>query len=138
MNINSSDGAATPLSHAAIYTALTNVVPAASIAKYRISSVVLDPPAINSSGLQGVLFGVDLGISGNHFQYSQLNRPLRIRFGKDYGDDGMWIVTNGATLSKSSLPGTEDTTDAFITVDPAGAVGAQVNAHFRIAWTDPT
>lgn len=135
MNLSSG----TPITHANVFTALTAVIPASSIAKYRISSIVLDTGARASGdgGAVNVPLEVNLGISGNHYQSSSVLKPLKIRLGKDYGDDGMWLVTDGAALSDGALPGNEVTTDPFIALEAVGTTAYGTEMHVRVAWTDP-
>lgn len=128
------DGVA-KLTHADVLGLLTGIVPVANITKYRVSSIVIDP--INSAS-SVVSAEVTMGLSGNTFQSSLAQRPLKIRFGKDYGDDGMWIVTDGAALTDAALPGNEATTDTSMLVDLNGATVSQVEVHYRFAWQDPT
>lgn len=123
------------LTHAEILAALTAIVPVTSISKYRVSSLIVDP--VNSA-TSIVSVEAHMGISGNTFQSSLATKPLRLRFGKDYADDGMWIVLDGAALTDGALPGNETTTDPFITMDLNGADVSQLELHLRFAWTDPT
>lgn len=134
MSLNS----ATPITHAAVFAALTSVIPAASISKYRISSIVFDQGMLGSPGAGNIPIEVSLGISGNHYQGSSSVKPLKIRLGKDYGDDGMWLVTDGAALSDGALPGNELTTDNFISLEAQGGIATATEVHFRVAWTDPS
>lgn len=118
-----------------LYLALQSVVPVASIKKWRVSSLVIDP-IVSPSSITGA-GDVDLGISGNHFQFAQSNRPLRIRLGKERGDDGEWQVTDGSTTMNSI--GQWQAIDPFLTVTlPSIVASWSSKVHFRIAWTDPT
>lgn len=129
----------TPLTHANLNAALIAVIPQASISKYRVSSIVIDQGGDRASGTNlssNVPVEVIMGISGNHYQASSSVKPLKIRLGKDYGDDGMWIVTDGAALSDAALPGNETTADAFITLEGSSTTGSEM--HVRCAWTDPS
>lgn len=124
------------VTHAAVNAALTAIIPAGGISKYRVSSLVFEPIVSDSSV---VVASVVMGITGNEFLFSQANKPLKIRLGKDYGDDGMWIVTDGAALSDTALPGNETTSDElFHLTVPALITDWATNVHFRVAWQDPS
>lgn len=130
------DNSTTSISHQDIYTALAAVVSAANIVKYRVSSLVFEPI---QSPVSITAAEVQMGITGNEFLYNQANKPLKIRLGKDYGDDGMWLVVNGSALAATALPGAEAVTDDFVTVNVASIVTSwATTVHCRVAWQDPT
>lgn len=130
---------ANSVTHSAVFSALQTALGTTSpagISKYRISSLVVDP--IAAAGLVPY-FNVDMGISGLHYQSPNNDKPLRIRLGKDVGDDGMWLVNDGAALADAVLPGTEAISDPFITlVVPSQADSWGTTVHVRCAWMDPT
>lgn len=82
--------------------------------KFRISSVVVDPISLTAIGSNGAIFSdtatpfdVIFSKSGNHYQSVDRNRLLRVKLGKDYGDDGQWMAfdevsgkIDGSTLSE--------------------------------------
>lgn len=114
-----------------IFAAIIGKVQAAAIQKFRISSVVIDPIVRAAGSIS--LTQVGMGISGNHYQAISTTKPLKVRLGKEYGDDGMWIVTEGASaLTQAMFPGTFGPSDMFLDTF-AGAL-----VHIRYAWTDPT
>lgn len=122
------------ISHQDIFTALTGIIPAASISKYRVSSIVIEPIQSAQSLVTGQ---AQFGISGNEYLFTSSNRPLKIRIGKEYGDDGMWIVTDGLAISDGALPGNETTTDSFLSLINVLAPSWSTTAHVRLAWQDP-
>lgn len=124
------------ISHTDISSALGAVVTVGSIKKYRISSLVFEPI---QSPVSIVTAEVQMGITGNEYLYAQANKPLRIRLGKDYGDDGMWLVVDGAAITADALPGSTAPADAFLTLNvPAAVTTWSTTVHCRVAWQDPT
>lgn len=124
------------ITHAAVDSALAGVVAVANIKKYRISSLVFEPiqSPVSISAAE-----VAMGITGNEYLYAQANKPLRIRLGKDYGDDGMWLAVDGAAITDAALPGAVATTDPFVTLNvPAIVTDWATTIHVRVAWQDPT
>lgn len=125
------------ISHADIASAITGIIPVTGIAKYRVSSLVFEPVASPVSVPGGA--EVTLGISGNEYLFPMSNKPLRIKLGKDYGDDGMWIVLDQAALTDAALPGNEATGDSFFELHmPSIVTSWSTQVHVRVAWTDPT
>lgn len=132
--------------------------------KFRISSLVLDPVSVsgfNPTNLQATVlasnYGAELNLtlSGNHYQFADNDKPLRIRLSSEQGSDGEWkrdfIGTRPAsapqTLSFVDGYGVErDLTSVFCRVQvhlgPAGigsstftwALSSQL--HVRAVWTD--
>lgn len=129
--------AAPSVTHAQLNAALLALVPIASVSKYRVSSLVLEPIATPSSIPGGAELA--MGISGNEFLFNSAGRPLKVRTGKQYGGDGMWIVTDGAALTDAALPGNEVTTDTYVSVVIPSVVATWSSTiHFRVAWQDPS
>lgn len=126
------------VSHNDLFSALTAVIPVGNISKYRISSLVFEPITTPTS-VPGAT-SIVMGITGHEFLASNLQKPLRIKLGKDYGDDGMWIVTDGAALTANALPGNEALTDTFVqvVVGQGDVTDWQTQLHVRCAWSDPS
>lgn len=122
------------LTYTDVFTALTAKVPGTSIDKFRVSSLVVDP--IVGAGLVPY-FLLDMGASGNHFQSTSNNRPLRVRLGKDYGDDGQWIHVNESDGTMVDNPGVA-ASSTFAGVSVPGSSTWNTNLHLRVAYTDPT
>jgi len=116
-----------------IFTALSAAVPTSRIQKYRVSSLVIDP--IVTAGVT-VPTDVEFGISGQHYQSFQSNRPLRVRLGKGYMQDGMWVPVEGTA---PNWPAPFTGTDPFIRFEPVpGADNISAEMHVRVAYTDPS
>lgn len=125
------------LSHEELFEGILTFIPQQQISKYRVSSVVIDPLA--SAAASNLPCTAVLGISGHEFLFAQTNKPLRIKLGKDYGDDGMWIVTDSAAITDEALPGNEVVGDTFLALNVPDVVGDfTTTVHVRIAWSDPT
>lgn len=123
--------------HAQIFGFLESLVGASNIDKYRISSIVIDPVASPTAVVGGT--NILMGISGQKYVWPNVDRPIRMRFGKEVGDDGMWLVNDGAALTDAVLPGLEVTTDPFITVVvPSVVTTWETQIHVRFAFQDPT
>lgn len=122
-----------------IITAFTGLVSLTNVGKMRITSIVLDQPVVvpasNQAGGSVTQMDVYMGLSGNHYSWSNLQKPLKIRFGKDLGDDGQWVVLDGTAVTANAFPGNFVATDPFITLEHAGAE-ATSDLHVRIAFTD--
>lgn len=124
------------LTHAQVLALLTAVVPVVNISKVRISSVAFEPIVSPVSKVTG---SVQFGITGNEYLWSNTDRPLKVRLGKDYGDDGMWLVLDGAAPTDASLPGPETLTDTFVSLDvPAIVTDWSCRIHVRFAFQDPS
>lgn len=118
-----------------ILNLLTSVVPVTNIQKFRVSSVVIDP-VVSPTAIVGA-GDVELGISGLHYQFAQSNKPLKMRLGKEYGDDGMWMVVDASNALASV--GGWSAGDPFLSVTMPGIVASwSSQVHFRIAWQDPS
>lgn len=118
-----------------VFSLLTAVIPATSISKFRVSSIVIDP----ADGVPGNgLTEVTMGVSGNHYQAKSAIVPLKMRLGKDFGDDGQWFITGQG----SSIPSGSGfaAADPFITVEALSNVTTQptMELHIRYAWQDPS
>lgn len=125
------------ITHATLNAALLALVPVASVSKYRVSSLVIEPIASPSSIPGGA--ELQLGISGNEYLFNSSTRPLKVRTGKTFGSDGMWIVLDGAALTDAALPGNETTADPFLSVNlPSIVTSWSSTVHFRVAWQDPS
>lgn len=128
------------LTHANILSLLDDFTDIGNIQKYRVSSLVLEQ-VTNSTNAGIASATVEMGISGQKYLWSNVLKPLRMRLGKEYGDDGMWIVNDGSALTDAALPGNEVTTDDFLTLAVSAVVptGVTVSSvlHLRFAWQDP-
>jgi len=116
---------------AAVYAALTAAVPASRIQKYRVSSFVVDP--LISTQVNWAT-DLEMGVSGNHYQSFQTNRPLRVRLGKGYMQDGMWVPCEGGS---PNWPAPFTDTDPFLTIESTNIVSVSAELHLRVAYTDP-
>lgn len=146
VGVVSSDGSDVSFTHQDIYNALNTALTRQTalgltqVQKYRVTSLAFEP--VNTGAGGGVKrCNLTLGISGQQYLWSNVDRPLRLRLGKDYGDDGMWMVNDGGPLEASMLPGSTNVTDDFIVIS-AGTTGStqpwSSSMHVRMAWQDPT
>lgn len=118
----------------------------ASMAKFRLSSMVIDPLTVVLADGQNIMaanatpYELIMGISGNHYSQSDLQKPLKVRFGKDFGDDGMWFAGTKAIVSPTIAAVTPASGDTFCHLDMEYALTSQdsitYDIHFRMAWTD--
>lgn len=121
-------------------TGLASLVPK----KFRITSFVIDPAVAVSNVVgsgampsQFVPVVVDMAVSGNHYQQSNIDKPLRVKLRKDLGSDGQWYSGTSPGTGLNPPP------TNFLTVTcrtgfsaVSTSFGFAANVHVRVAWTD--
>jgi len=117
------------------------MLPVAKVARWRLTSCVFDPAVAGQSTSNpptGTVTQAEyyFGLSGNTFRHSDMLRPMRMRFGKEYAGEGMWHYTNGA----STIPSSDPISSAilpFVTISP-NQPGMVVSTEVlcRVAWSD--
>lgn len=112
-------------------------LPAGNVKKFRISSLAFEPIVSGSSVVVG---SITMGITGNEFLMSNAQRPLKLRCGKDYGDDGQWIVTDGIAFPTTGVViGQFSWDQPWLEFEVPSIVQEwSTVVHIRMAWQDPT
>jgi len=127
-----------------------------NVQKFRVTSVVIEPVAAIQGSLAtgqsgayaqlpvGIMpLEVDMMISGNHWLQSDRNKPLHMRFGKYWGDDGMWLPGtnyNNVVNNNFNAGGNFMQVSVYMPANAGTSVSQYssmaVDVKVRIAWTD--
>lgn len=125
-------------------------LPTSSVGRFRITSVVFDPPIVAYSGAAGAIpaSGIPqlevVTYGGVHYEQNVTTRSLKIRCSNKYGNVGQWVRTNGGSLCPENslpVPGTTPGTVAAFTltlknVNTDQDATGRLEMHVRIAWDD--
>lgn len=124
-------------------------LPTSSVGRFRISSVVFDPPTFilnadaGNTAVMGALQLEVVNYGGVHYEQNVTTRPLKVRCANKYGNVGQWIRTNGGALCPENslpVPGTTPGTIAAFVMSVRAVANATSSArlelHVRIAWDD--
>lgn len=108
-----------------VQTAFKSVVNGANVQKWRVSSVVVDPVTIKDTGtssLSGVITQseVHMGWTGDRYNFSDVNKPLRMRFSKNLGSNGQWMPNTLPTVTAAATNSPLDSS-SFMAIDVPGA-----------------
>lgn len=139
-------GYESPITPVAFSEAMLRLVQNDSVSRFRISSVVVTPAVTAASAANNVAPITRARLSswaGNRFEWSDVDKQLRIRWDDTFMKEGMWFRRIGSeTISDTitRLIGTGPTGFMFsLTASDSGvAPSAPVlaNIKFRVVWTD--
>jgi len=123
-----------------------------SLQKFRVSSMVVEPvyltmvnPSTTGASVAAELvpLELDFGVSGMHVIQSDRNKPIRKKFSKLFGTDGMWNRQTGSGTYVTDQFSQTFVTFSAKTAPIMGSTGTQANVYggivdvkLRLVWTD--